>query len=69
MKSITLVGELNNTEFKNFIRKTGYSLETDFFPREYLPTVQTKKEVIWPEEGDTDFKDSGFSIITTVYVF
>lgn len=37
LKTITLVGEINNTEFKNFLRKSSFSLEYDFLKSEYAP--------------------------------
>lgn len=69
IKTLTLIGDINNTEFKNFLRKSSISLNGDYLKYNYLPTVKEGKSFIKPIFANEDQLDAGYEIITTVYVF
>jgi len=52
IKTISLIGEINNTEFLSFLRKSSISLEYDFIPADYAPSVKSGKQVLEPLMGD-----------------
>lgn len=69
LRTLPLIGNISNTEFKSFLQKSAFSLDKSFIKDDYLPKIKTKKAAIEIVYGDETYKASGYDIFTTDYVF
>ena len=69
LRTLPLIGNITNIEFKSFLQKSSFSLEKDILNPDYIPSLKANKQVINLTYGDEFFKASGYEILTTDYVF